>query len=74
MCVVLVVTNTADTNIKLIKCKNKEDALSKMEKLYKVLHYGRLIDYDNTYCSKEIAYAQIANGLTQTEIRVGTLV
>lgn len=73
MCVVLAITNTADGNIKLIKCKNKEDALEKMEKLYEVLHYGNLIDYNNTYFDKELEYAQVVNDITQTEIRIGML-
>lgn len=73
MCVVLAITNTTDSNIKLIQCRNKEDALKKMEKLYEVLHYGNLIDYNNTYYDKELGYAQIVNGITQTEIRIGML-
>ena len=73
MCVVLAITSTADSNIKLIKCKNKKDALTKMHKLFDTLYYGNLIDYNNTYCDEEIEYAQIVNGIIQTEIRVGNL-
>ena len=73
MCVVLAITSTTDSNIKLIKCKNKKDAIDKMEKLYNVLYYGDLIDYNNTYYNKEMGYAQVVNDLMQTEIRIGTL-
>lgn len=74
MCVILAVTNNNDSNIKLVQCEDKEDALSKMYNIFQNLCYGKSLDYSNTYFDKDIAYAQVVNNFEQIEIRVGNLI
>lgn len=73
MNVILTITNSTDSNVKLIKCQDEEEALCKMNNIFHNLCYGRGIDYDNTYFDKEMAYAQVVSAFEQIEMRIGYL-
>ena len=74
MCVVLAITNSNDSKIKLIECNDDEDALNKMNIMYQNLCFAKRYDYNNTFFDREIVYAQVVNGLEQIEMRVGNLI
>ena len=73
MSVVLVVTNSADEKVRLINCENTEDALKRMESMFRVMCFDGCCDYNNTYLDKKSQYAQVVDGFSQTEMRIGVL-
>jgi len=71
--IILAITNSTSSTIKLIVCENTGQAIDKMKKIYNKLCKERNYDYYNTYIDEESGYAQIVNGLEQTEFRIGNL-
>ena len=70
---ILAITTSTSCAIKLIVCETTEDAISKMKNTYDKLCKETAYDYYNTYFDEEEGYAQIVNGLEQTEFRIGLL-
>ena len=70
---VLAITNSVNSQIKLIDCKTKEEALHKMKQLYNKKRKGKRCDINNTYLDEDECYAQVVNGLEQTEYRIGDI-
>jgi len=70
---ILAITNSINTKIKLIQCKDSEDAYNKMEMIYNAKCIEGTYDGDNTYIDKDSGYAQIVDGLEQIELRIGLL-
>ena len=70
---ILAITNSVNSNIKLLAFKTKEEAINKMEAEYKSICNDSLYDYHNTYIDKDEGYAQVVKGLKQIEFRVGEL-
>ena len=70
---ILAITKSTSSTIKLIVCETTEEAINKMKHIYEKLCKEDSYDYYNTYIDEEIGYAQIVNGLEQTEFRIGTL-
>ena len=73
MCVVLVVTNSTNEKPRLIKCEDVNDALNRMDSLFRVMCFDGCCDQNNTYMDKELQYAQVVDSFAQTEMRVGIL-
>lgn len=71
---ILAIINSNDSNIKLVQCEDKEDALNKMYNIFQNFCYGRSLDYYNTYFDKDIAYAQVVDDFEQIEMRIGNLI
>ena len=71
--IILAITNSTSSTIKLIACKSIEDALDKMKNLYNDLCRKMDYDYYNTYFDEDLRYAQVICGLEQTEFRIGNL-
>ena len=73
----LVITNSTDTDVELLKFSSQKAALNKMRSLFnekKNEHetLGNIMyDKDNTYCLDD--YAQITYGLEITEMRIGKI-
>lgn len=70
---VLVVTNTINTKIDLIAFQTIEDALSEMKKRYLEKINNIKYDSNNTYLDEDEKYAQVVDGLEQTEFRIGSI-
>ena len=70
---VLVVTNTINTKIDLIVFQTIEDALSEMKKRYLEKINNMKYDTNNTYLDEDEKYAQVVDGLEQTEFRIGSI-
>lgn len=70
---ILAITNSTNSTIKLIVCRNTEEAINKMKNTYNKLCKENSYDYYNTYIDEESGYAQIVYGLEQTEFRIGKL-
>ena len=70
---VLVVTNTINTKIDLIAFQTIEDALSEMKKRYLEIINNIKYDTNNTYLDEDEKYAQVVDGLEQTEFRIGSI-
>lgn len=70
---VLVVTNTINTKIDLIAFQTIEDALSEMKKRYLEKINNIKYDTNNTYLDEDEKYAQVVDGLEQTEFRIGSI-
>ena len=67
----VVVTKTDIEKTKIVLCETKEEATGKMEMVYltEIKNYNN-IDYYNTFCDKELMYAQVCHGFETTEIRI----
>ena len=70
---ILAITNSTNSTIKLIVCRNTEEAINKMKNTYNKLCEENSYDHYNTYIDEESGYAQIVYGLEQTEFRIGKL-
>ena len=70
---ILAITSSTNCTIKLIDCKTTENAIAKMKSIYNKLCKEKPYDYYNTYCDEDEGYAQIVDGLEQTELRIGSL-
>ena len=70
---ILAITTSTNCAIKLIVCETAEDAVHKMKCTYEKLCKETSYDYYNTYLDEEEGYAQVVNGLEQTEFRIGVL-
>jgi hypothetical protein len=70
---VLAVTNTINTKIDLIAFQTIEDALSEMKKRYLEKINNMKYDTNNTYLDEDEKYAQVVDGLEQTEFRIGSI-
>lgn len=70
---ILAITSSTNCKIELIVCESIDDAIGKMKTIYEKLCSKNYYDYYNTFLDEEVGYAQIVNGLEQTEFRVGTL-
>ena len=70
---ILAITTNTKCNIKLIKCETAEEAIRTMKKTYEKLCKKSAYDYHNTFIDEEEGYAQVVNGLEQTEFRIGSL-
>lgn len=69
--VFLAITNSTNSKIKLINCNSQDEALNKMKVVYDKLCIGTYYDEDNSFLDEQEGYAQVVNGLEQTEIRIG---
>ena len=70
---ILAITSSTSCAIKLIVCETIEEAICKMKCYYDKMCKENSYDYHNTYLDEEEGYAQVVNGLEQTEFRIGTL-
>lgn len=70
---VLAVTNSINTKIDLIAFQTIEDALSEMKKRYLEKINNIKYDTNNTYLDEDEKYAQVVDGLEQTEFRIGSI-
>lgn len=70
---VLAITNSVNPQIKLIKCNSEEEAIHKMKTLYNKKLCSKKCDLNNTYLDEDECYAQVVNGLEQTEFRIGNI-
>lgn len=70
---ILAITNSTSSTIKLIACEDTKDAIIKMKTTYENFCKKHSYDYYNTYIDEELGYAQIVNGLEQTEFRIGKI-
>lgn len=70
---VLVVTNSINSKIDLIAFQTIEDALREMKKRYLEKISNIKYDTNNTYLDEEEKYAQVVDGLEQTEFRIGSI-
>lgn len=71
---VIAVTRSYNDKLDLFNCKNKEEAKELVSSMYNTFKKNKKIDLNNTFISDDNMYAQVANGLEITEIRVGELV
>lgn len=71
--IILAITSSTSCAIKLIACNTIEEAVNTMKHIYEKLCRENSYDYHNTYLDEEEGYAQVVNGLEQTEFRIGTL-
>lgn len=70
---ILAITNSTSSKIELVECETTEEAIHKMKSTYDKICRENSYDYNNTYIDEEAGYAQIVNGLEQTEFRIGKL-
>ena len=70
---ILAITKSTSDTIQLIACETAEEAMHKMKSTYDELCKENSYDYYNTYIDEDSGYAQIVNGLEQTEFRIGKL-
>ena len=70
---ILAITRSTSCALELIACKTRKEAVKHMKYAYDKFCKENSYDYYNTYIDEESGYAQIVNGLEQTEFRIGEL-
>lgn len=71
--VILTICKSTKTGIELIPCSSFDDAKEKLNSMFNLLLHIKNCDPENTFCDEEEMYAQIAEGLEVTEMRIGTM-